>query len=147
MYSAASTQPTLKVNPQIELASSSSVSENEESLCQEDIQKLLGLQVWGWFIFLGHCTNTDFIVPGQSDQSWQVGHCLESGDCRQQRRPYLNNWCLSLSFKDHFYLAKINPCLNKTCGEFRALFREGDLSCRHCWFWRKNQSNDMSYSA
>ena len=50
MYSAASIQPTLKVNPQIELASSSSVSENEESLCQEDIQKLLGLQVWGRFI-------------------------------------------------------------------------------------------------
>ena len=44
MYSTASTQPTLMLNPRIELASSS--SENEDSLCQEDIQKLLGLQVW-----------------------------------------------------------------------------------------------------
>ena len=70
MYSAASTQPALKVNPpQIELASSSSVSENEESLCQEDIQKLLGLQVWGRFILEDFAlSNTGFSVSGQSDQ-------------------------------------------------------------------------------
>ena len=45
LYSAASAQQTLMINPQIDFASSS--SENEESLCQEDIQKLLGLQVNG----------------------------------------------------------------------------------------------------
>ena len=78
LYSAASTQPTLVVNPQIELASSS--SENEESLCQEDIQKLLGLQVWGDFIWVENTIISDlrFSVSGQPGQSWQVGPGLEN---------------------------------------------------------------------
>ena len=81
MFSAASIQPTLVVNPQIELASSS--SENEESLCQEDIQKLLGLQVWAFsflkpkmyaFLYQGSLVSLD-----KWDIAWKTASVANKG--------------------------------------------------------------------
>ena len=84
LYSAASIQPTLVVNPQIELASSS--SENEESLCQEDIQKLLGLQVWGDFIWVENTIILeDFLCQGSLvsldkwDLAWRAASAGNKG--------------------------------------------------------------------